>query len=354
MKTMYAHTYKSIQKTFTAALGLAALAGFGATAHAADYYIPAAAPITYKMANPNMMGLMPQTNAPQTNVPMRAEVFNPSSVDPVLYAHQKVGNPYTIMGQTYYPAHNPGYDMVGTASWYGDKYHGKLTANGETYDKNAMTAAHKTLPLNSYVVVTNMATGVALKLRINDRGPFVGGRIIDLSEAAADALGFKATGLGDVRVQYAGPAGAQSASAAPMLAPAPAPVQLAPVQPTPQAQYQAPQPQLQYRPLRQMPGQMQGQVQAQPAPAPAAQPVPMPAAPQVQQYAQLPQAPMNLGPQTRLPAAPTPIPQGYAPQRDSAQGGVVTLTIKGPIHMANSQSDDTQARVIPAMYRTTK
>ncbi len=344
MKTMYAHTFQSIQKTFKAALGLAALIGFGAAAHAADYYVPVAAPITYKMANPNMMGF-----ALQTSTPMRAEVFNPSAVDPVLYSHQKVGNPYTVMGQTYYPAHNPGYDMVGTASWYGDKYHGKLTANGETYDKNAMTAAHKTLPLNSYVIVTNMVTGVALKLRINDRGPFIGGRIIDLSEAAADALGFKATGLGDVRVQYAGPADVQSASAAPMPAPVFAPQASAPMQLAPQAQYQPAPAVPHYAPLRQMPAQP-APVQAQPYAElpPVNVPNIMNPAPQTLQH----HAPIALGPQASLPAAPTPIPQARAPQTGQDGNSVVTLTIKGPIHMANSTSTDMQPRLIKAVYKT--
>ena len=138
--------------------------------------------------------------------PWPVQIFDQSRVDRVLYPHQSVGVPYTISGQRYYPVHDPGYNRAGVASWYGDKFHGRRTANGEIYNKHAMTAAHKTLPLNSYVIVTNLDTNYALRLRINDRGPFAGNRIIDLSEAAAVRLGLKKTGLGLVSVQYAGPA----------------------------------------------------------------------------------------------------------------------------------------------------
>lgn len=143
--------------------------------------------------------------APQFKAQTTAQLaFDQSRVDPILHAHQTVGNPYTVMGQTYTPAHNPRYDMVGNASWYGAKFHGKLTASGEKFDKNAMTAAHKTLPLNSLVVVTNLTTGQAITVRINDRGPFIGNGVIDLSEAAATAIGYTVSASGPVRVQYAG------------------------------------------------------------------------------------------------------------------------------------------------------
>lgn len=135
-----------------------------------------------------------------------AATFNQNRINPILYPHQGVGIPYTIKGRTYAPHHNPDYNYVGIASWYGGKFHGRKTANGEIYDKGGMTAAHKTLPLNSFVIVTSQETGRSVKLRINDRGPFAGERIIDLSEGAADVLGIKNSGLGRVRVQYAGPA----------------------------------------------------------------------------------------------------------------------------------------------------
>jgi len=118
----------------------------------------------------------------------------------------KIGNPYKIDGVWYVPADQPDYDDVGMASWYGGEFHNKLTANGEMFDMNAFSAAHKTLPMPSIVEVTNLDNGKKLRLRINDRGPFVGERIIDVSRAAAVALGFNQQGLAKVRVRYIGPA----------------------------------------------------------------------------------------------------------------------------------------------------
>ncbi len=112
----------------------------------------------------------------------------------------KVGKPYTVDGQTYTPGVDISYDKVGTASWYGPGFHGGRTATGEVYDQHALTAAHPTLPMPSLVRVTNLSNGKSAVVRINDRGPFKGGRIIDLSKASAEALGFK--GLAQVRVQY--------------------------------------------------------------------------------------------------------------------------------------------------------
>lgn len=116
----------------------------------------------------------------------------------------KVGPPYRIGSQWYVPHEDPSYDRVGVASWYGADFHGRLTANGETYNMEALTAAHTTLPLPSYVTVTNVANGRTILVRVNDRGPYVGGRIIDLSHAAARALGTEQRGTATVRVRYAG------------------------------------------------------------------------------------------------------------------------------------------------------
>jgi rare lipoprotein A len=112
--------------------------------------------------------------------------------------------PYQIRGRWYRPAEQPDYDEVGLASWYGDAFHGRPTATGEPFDMHALTAAHKTLPLPGLVEVTNLANGRRVVLRINDRGPFVDGRIIDLSRAAADALDLRQAGVGRVRVRYLG------------------------------------------------------------------------------------------------------------------------------------------------------
>ncbi len=112
----------------------------------------------------------------------------------------KVGQPYEIKGVWYYPREDPDYDRTGIASWYGDPFHGRRTANGEIYDMNALTAAHQTLPMPSKVRVTNLENGRSLVLTVNDRGPFVNGRIIDVSRRAAGLLGFERQGTAKVRV----------------------------------------------------------------------------------------------------------------------------------------------------------
>ncbi|NOX82436.1 MAG: septal ring lytic transglycosylase RlpA family protein [Alphaproteobacteria bacterium] len=120
--------------------------------------------------------------------------------------HHKVGKPYKVKNKWYRPAHDPDYNKVGTASWYGRDFHGRATANGEIYNMNAMTAAHTTLPLPSMVEVTNLENRRKVVVRVNDRGPFASNRIIDLSRAAARRLGFEKNGLAKVRVRYLGPA----------------------------------------------------------------------------------------------------------------------------------------------------
>ncbi|HCP00912.1 MAG: hypothetical protein CL573_06170 [Alphaproteobacteria bacterium] len=112
----------------------------------------------------------------------------------------KVGSPYQIKGAWYYPAEDYDYSETGIASWYGPNFHGKLTANGETYNQNDLTAAHRTLPLPSAVRVTNLENGRSIVLRINDRGPFARGRIIDVSRRGAQLLGFERNGTAKVRV----------------------------------------------------------------------------------------------------------------------------------------------------------
>lgn len=119
--------------------------------------------------------------------------------------YYKVGSPYVIKGKRYYPAVDYGYNKTGIASWYGPNFHGKSTANGETFDQNELTAAHKTLPLPSIVRVTNLENGKSLIVRVNDRGPYAHGRIIDLSKRSAELLGFKNQGTAKVRVQVLEP-----------------------------------------------------------------------------------------------------------------------------------------------------
>lgn len=114
----------------------------------------------------------------------------------------KVGDPYTVNNKTYKPGLDLNYDQIGTASWYGDDFHCKKTANGESFNKNQLSAAHNTLPLPSVARVTNLENGRSVDVIINDRGPFAHNRIIDLSEKAAKELGMKAQGLATVRVQF--------------------------------------------------------------------------------------------------------------------------------------------------------
>jgi rare lipoprotein A len=113
-----------------------------------------------------------------------------------------VGKPYVIAGVTYYPEENPNYRADGIASWYGDAFHGRLTSNGEIFDMRSITAAHPTLPLPSYVRVTNLTNGKSLIVRVNDRGPFHANRVIDLSSRAAEMLDFRHKGTARVRVEY--------------------------------------------------------------------------------------------------------------------------------------------------------
>ena len=113
----------------------------------------------------------------------------------------KVGTPYTVKGITYYPHVDYAYDQVGMASWYGAEFQGQYTANGEVFDPDQLTAAHTTLPLPSIVEVINLQNNRALCVRVNDRGPFARGRIIDLSHRAAELLGFAGPGSAMVQVK---------------------------------------------------------------------------------------------------------------------------------------------------------
>ena len=132
-------------------------------------------------------------------------------VDPITIAGNK--NPYTVNGVTYQLMPSAkGYREEGMASWYGNKFHGRKTSNGETYSMYGMTAAHKTLPIPAYVRVTNLANGRQIIVRVNDRGPFHGGRIIDLSYAGAKKLGYAKTGTARVRVEVIDPAKFQANS----------------------------------------------------------------------------------------------------------------------------------------------
>lgn len=287
------------------------------------------APITYKIgqgsaqyasldhSNRSKRASLPKSYDPAGG---QGRDFDPSKVDRTLYSHQKVGKRYTIMGQSYTPKHDPDYNETGQSSWYGPGFHGKPTANGETFDRNAMTAAHKTLPLNSMVRVTNLDNGRAVTVRLNDRGPFIGSRIIDMSEAGAKALDFKQDGVANVRVRYLGPANPSAGKhVLPRNEPRVASLPLDNLAPAPR--------------LAEIPPQ---------ASAPAQRPF-VPPLPSVPQY----KAPMVPTPAPRYaaPSLPAPIARGNprrAPEADLPSGGDITMTIKGPIHIARS-TDETPA-----------
>ena len=114
----------------------------------------------------------------------------------------RVGEPYEIAGTWYHPREDKAYNRVGKASWYGELFHGRRTANGEIYDMDRLSAAHPTLPLPVYARVTNLNNGRSIVVRVNDRGPYANDRVIDLSRRSADVLGFRGTGIATVRVQY--------------------------------------------------------------------------------------------------------------------------------------------------------
>ena len=147
----------------------------------------------------------------------------------------KVGSPYEVGGVWYVPKEEPGYDQEGTATWYGQSHHLKTTANGEVFDRYALSGAHTTLPLPSIVEVTNLENNRSVQVRVNDRGPFKGGAVIDVSQEAARQLGFEQQGTARVRVRYVGPAplGAPDAGLRhSAYTPTPTPAALPPAAPT--------------------------------------------------------------------------------------------------------------------------
>ena len=143
---------------------------------------------------------------PRYGVEPSARLVEPGAPVPKGGGVYRVGSPYIVAGRVYVPQDNPHYRADGVASWYGSDFHGRSTANGEIFDAEAITAAHPTLPLPSYVRVTNLSNGRSLIVRVNDRGPYAGNRIIDVSKRAAYLLGFTVSGTAWVRAEYVGPA----------------------------------------------------------------------------------------------------------------------------------------------------
>jgi len=195
-------------------------------------------------------------------------------------------NPYQVNGQWYFPQLDPGYDQMGTASWYGYPFQNRHTANGEVYDEGLITAAHKTLPLPCIVEVTNLQNGRSIRVRVNDRGPFVGGRLIDLSKAAAEQLGFDRRGTTRVRVRFI-------TMATPLTAPG-----LMMASTGPRSPAAAPQPYSTYAPQPRPGGDAVDDIEAAPAPGPI--------------QASYPALPMN------SPAYPPPAPRADLMAEDEA------------------------------------
>lgn len=186
-------------------------------------------PVVFQEAAPE-----PEEDEVQTAAPVVTPAVAPAApaeegAQPWL-ERERVGPPYEANGRWYVPTPEPGYSQTGTASWYGPQFHGQRTASGETFDQTELTAAHPTLPIPSLVQVTNLENGREVIVRVNDRGPFVGERLIDLSRGAAQVLGFEQAGQARVNVRYLGPAprrvnadGSMAPASAPSPAPAPVP-----------------------------------------------------------------------------------------------------------------------------------
>jgi rare lipoprotein A len=172
---------------------------------------------------------------PRLGVSSSPRVVGPGEPVPKGGGRYTIGTPYSVGGRTYVPQENPSYRAEGLASWYGSDFHGRLTANGEVYDMHGISAAHPTLPMPSYVRVTNLGNGRSIIVRINDRGPYHSDRVIDLSSKAARLLDFHGDGLARVRVEYVSPAPLEGSDDSVLLAtlrengpaPAPSPILLA-------------------------------------------------------------------------------------------------------------------------------
>ncbi|MGX1305707.1 rare lipoprotein A [Amorphus suaedae] len=143
---------------------------------------------------------------PKYGVPASPRLIGSGEAVPKGGGRAIVGKPYKVAGKWYTPKEDPDYEAVGKASWYGSAFHGRQTANGEIFDSRSITAAHTTMPLPSYARVTNMKNGRSIIVRVNDRGPFHGSRVIDVSQRTAEILGFRQDGIGQVKVAYVGPA----------------------------------------------------------------------------------------------------------------------------------------------------
>ncbi|MDB5397686.1 MAG: lipoprotein [Rhodospirillales bacterium] len=267
--------------------------------------------------------------------------------------YYKIGQPYEIDGVTYVPAEDYNYDETGIASWYGPDFHGKITANGELYDMNEVTAAHKTLPMPCLVRVTNLDNGRTIVVRVNDRGPYARGRILDMSRRGAQLLGYEKTGTAKVRVQIMAQESVILAQAAkqgqmsidiagidpnqpPPLPPAtpaytrPGPIATAP---PPMPQYQPSQPQPTYRR----------------GPEIAQQPLPPPPVQQPQQLAQQQYGrPQNGQPQYGQQPYPRQFPSAQQPVTPSVALVNEKALIQQELPKGTLKGSDVGGRFLPA------
>ncbi len=183
------------------------------------------APVVQARDTPAASGGYLEGDGPGANVPANLDAI-PDAVPQTEPLHRYANRPYTALGKTYTPLAAIGnYKKRGSASWYGKKFHGRRTSIGEVYDMYAMTAAHPTLPIPSYARVTNVANGKSVVVRVNDRGPFLHGRIIDLSYVAAHKLGYIRSGSTEVEVE------SLMSDAAPVVIALAEPVLVTPLQP---------------------------------------------------------------------------------------------------------------------------
>jgi rare lipoprotein A len=257
---------------------------------------------------------------PKYGVSASSRVVEPGEPVPKGGGVYRVGKPYVVGGRTYVPEEDINYSAVGLASWYGDDFHGRFTANGEVFDMNSISAAHPTLPLPCYVRVTNVANRKSIVVRVNDRGPYVGNRVIDLSVRTAKLLGFYGNGVAKVKVEYVGRAPLAGSDDRKLEATlrdgAPAPVQVASNQPFAPAYFDS-------RPMTEVPAQV---------PTPPERPYRLGDA--AQPAAALPQASPARRMASRTPMAnPTPVEtaeasvspvSAYAPARYDAPKGFMS------------------------------
>jgi rare lipoprotein A len=246
---------------------------------------------------------------------------------------RQVGKPYQVAGRTFVPTENKNYKAEGMASWYGSDFHGRLTANGEVFDRHSFTAAHPTLPLPSYVRVTNVANGRSMVVRVNDRGPFHGNRVLDVSRRTAEVLGFERLGTARVRVTYEGPASIEGSDDQRLLATyhdgqggvPPTALAMAPTPAPVMAEAPAPAPQLAaMTTASHVPA---GQASAASAPVPMPSPSPL--------MASAPAVPASFtrGPAVAKAAAPKPAPVRVA-MIDTSAAPVAKASMSAPVPAA--------------------